>query len=135
MSQQDNAKKTEEFYALLLSDFEAAKDKYFAEDIVWENPLPDSIPFGGVYKGVDGLLSYLGELSAAVEMTPLHFTDIVAQGDVVAAIGFEEGTRVRSTGKFYSMPFVHVLRFNTEGKVAHIREYNDTCEMLKAFQA
>ena len=135
MNQIDNAQRVEEFYTLLLSDFESAKQKYIAEDFVWENPLPESIPFGGRYEGVSGLLQYLGELMAAIEMSPLHLTDLIGSGSVVAAVGIEEDTLVKSTGKRYTMPFVHVLRFDDEGKVCHVREYNDTRDMVAAFSA
>jgi len=127
------AQRAEEFYTLLVSDFEAAKEKYIADDFVWENPLPEVIPFGGTYNGADGLLRYLGQLGEAIEMSPLRITDMVADGNIVAAVGVEEDTLVKSTGKKYTMPFVHVVRFNDEGKVSHVREYNDTREMVAAF--
>ena len=67
-------------------------------------------------------------------MSPLHFTDMVASDGVFAAIGVEENTLVLSTGKRYTMPFVHVVRFDAHDKVTHVREYNDTREMLAAFE-
>ena len=134
MSTTDYASLTQEFYALLLSDFETAVGRFLADDFVWENPLPDLIPFGGSYDGAAGLLQYLGQINDAIEMSPLHFTDLVCTGGVVAAIGTEEKTLVRSTGKSYSMPFVHVVRFNENDRIRHVREYNDTREMVAAFQ-
>jgi len=125
---------TKEFYALLLSDFGAACRRFLAVDFVWENPLPDVVPFGGRYSGAKGLAAYFGGLNDAIEMSPLHFTDMVASEGVVAAIGVEENTLVRSTGKRYTMPFVHVVRFDADDKVTHVREYNDTREMLAAFE-
>lgn len=133
MSNTENAQRAEEFYTLLMTDFEAATKKYIADGFIWENPLPDSIPFGGRYEGVDGLMTYLGALDAAIEMSPLNITDILADGPVVAVIGVEQDTRLKSNGKTYTMPFVHVLRFNEDGKIQHVREYNDTREMVAAF--
>ena len=129
----DHVALTTEFYELLLNDFEAAVAKFFADDLVWENPLPDCIPFGGVYHGASGLATYLGGLMQAIDMNPLHFDDIIAEGGVVAAIGVERDTLVRATGKRYTMPFVHVVRFNDQGRVTQVREYNDTREMVAAF--
>lgn len=134
MNQADNVKRVTEFYHVLLNDFPRAAAELIAEDIEWVNPLPDSIPFGGTYRGIDGLGRYLTELDAAIAMTPLHFTDIVGAGDVVSAIGVEEDTLVKSTSKRYTMPCVHVLRFNSAGRVEHVREYNDTREMVRAFR-
>lgn len=122
-----------DFYQLVLTDFTAAVEKYVDPDIIWENPLPDHIPFGGVYSGIDGMGRYLTMLSQEIEMEPLHFTDVIANGNVVVCIGVEADTKVLSTGKSYTMPCVHVLRFNDEGKIVHVREYNDTKEMIEAF--
>ena len=135
MNAEGNMQRVQGFYELLLSNFEEARKRYIADDFVWENPLPEIVPFGGRYEGSDGLLRYLAELDRAIEMSPLHITDLVGDGPVVAAVGVEENTRVKSTGKRYTMPFVHVLRFNDEGMICHVREYNDTREMLAAFVA
>jgi ketosteroid isomerase-like protein len=124
---------TKQFYALLLSDFAAATEQFLADDFVWENPLPEIVPFGGIYHGAEGLAAYLQGLAAAIEMSPLHFDEMIAGEGVVAAIGVERNTLVLPTGKRYDMPFVHVIRFNDDGKVSHVREYNDTKEMLAAF--
>lgn len=129
------AEKVRDFYQMIVTDTEAAIQRYVAEDIVWDNPLPEHIPFGGSYQGVEGLIQYLTQLAGAIEMSPLHFTDIIANADMAAAIGEEQATRVISTGKIYTMPFVHVLRFNKEGKICYVREYNDTREMVEAFRS
>ncbi|MBV1933559.1 MAG: nuclear transport factor 2 family protein [Parvibaculaceae bacterium] len=127
------AQHAEEFYTLLLSDFAAAERKYISDDFEWVNPLPEIVPFGGTYKGVPELMRYLGELNAAIEMKPLHITQFVADGLTIAAIGVEQDTIVKKTGKRYTMPFVHVLHFNADGKINCVREYNDTTQMLEAF--
>ncbi|MGI9328263.1 MAG: nuclear transport factor 2 family protein [Pseudomonadales bacterium] len=127
--------RTLEFYDLLLTDFPAAVEKYITQDTIWENPLPEIIPFGGVYQGPEGLGQYLQMIMAELEMKPLHFGDIIESGRIVSAIGDEKDTLVKRTGKRYDMPCVHVIRFDADGKVAHIREYNDITQMLLAFQS
>jgi ketosteroid isomerase-like protein len=127
--------RTLEFYDLLLTDSPAAMKKYVTEDTIWENPMPEIIPFGGVYKGPQGLGTYLQMIMAELDMKPLHFVDILESGRTVSAIGNEADTLVRSTGKRYNMPCVHVVRFDSDDKVAHVREYNDITQMLEAFQA
>jgi ketosteroid isomerase-like protein len=66
-------------------------------------------------------------------MSPLHLGETIAEGGVVTAIGVERGTLVRATGKRYNMPFVHVIGFKVHGKVTHVREYDDSRELLPAF--
>lgn len=129
----DLAQRTTDFYRTLLSDFPRACREFCSPDIVWENPLPAAIPFGGTYRGLEGMATYFQELMQAIEMSPLHFDDILVTGSVVAAVGVEGNTLVRSTGRRYDMPFVHVLRFDTESRVVRVREYNDIRYMLEAF--
>ncbi len=133
MSGSEIIEQVKDFYQMLLTDTEAAISRYVAEDIIWDNPLPEHIPFGGCYEGIEGLVSYLTKLAAEIEMSPLHITDIIASEGMAAAVGVEQDTQVKRTGKSYTMPFVHVLRFNKDGKVFHVREYNDTREMVQAF--
>ena len=133
MSEERNAQRVNEFYKTLLGDFSKAADELMTEDIQWVNPLPSQIPFGGTYQGISGLLEYFEKLNANIEMHPLNFTDIVGSGDIVSAIGIEEDTLVIPTGKRYTMPFVHVVHFNDEGRVTCVREYNDITNMLIAF--
>ena len=134
MSVENLAEKVREFYQLALTDFPKAVEKYVGEGFTWENPLPDHIPFGGVYHGADGLWAYLTGLSAAIEMGPLEWDDIVCEGNIAVCIGVEADTLVKATAKRYTMPCVHVLRFNDDGKIVHVREYNDTKEMIEAFR-
>ena len=96
--------------------------------------MPAKIPFGGIYRGRDGVKTYLRELHTAIEMSPLHIETFVAECDHVAAIGLEKDTLVKSTGRQYSMPFVHMLTFDERGAILKIREYNDISDMLVAFQ-
>lgn len=134
MSSHGVTEKVQNFYQMLLTDTEAALECFVAEDIVWENPLPEHIPFGGRYEGAGGLIEYLTLLAAEIEMAPLHFTEIIANDGKAAAVGVERDTQVKRTGKSYTMPFVHVLHFNEDGKVFYVREYNDTREMVEAFK-
>ena len=126
--------RTLEFYDLLLTDFPTALEKYVTQDTIWENPLPEVIPFGGIYKGPQALGRYMQMITTELEMKPLHFVDMLENGRIVSAIGDEADTLVKRTGKRYNMPCVHVVRFDENDKVAHVREYNDITQMLAAFQ-
>ena len=132
---QSQKEKVLAFYDLAMSSPREAFEKFAAEDFQWINPLPENIPFGGTYHGMKGLFKYLTELDAAIEMSPLHFDEIISENGLVSAIGVEKDTLVKSTGKKYTMPFVHVLNFNDDGKLSQVREYNDVTDMLRAFKS
>ena len=120
------------FYGEVLTDPVQACEKYLAPDFVLENYLPDEIPFGGRYAGRAGMLQYLQELDAAIDMGPLDMQEWLCDGKNVAVRG-EEGSLVRATQKRYHMRFVHWLSVNDEGQITHMREYNDTAAMGEAF--
>ncbi len=120
------------FYAMALSDPAQACATYLAPDFTLENPLPDTIPFGGVYHGAEGFVEYLTKIAAAIDMGPLHMEEWAADDHTVVVRG-EEESLVRSTGRKYRMRFVHWLTFDGDGKVTAMREFNDTAEMGKAF--
>jgi ketosteroid isomerase-like protein len=120
------------FYRDALSDPVSACDEFLSQDFVLENYLPQHFPFGGRYEGASGFLQYLGEISSAIEMGPLHMDEWVTDGNVVVVRGTEESL-VKSTGRKYSMSFVHWLTFNDLGRITIMKEFNDTAEMAKAF--
>ncbi len=120
------------FYSLALTDPAKACDDFLAENFVLENYLPEHFPFGGCYEGPTGFLTYLQEISSALEMGPLEMDAWVCDGNEVVVRG-TESSLVKSTNRRYSMRFVHWLSFNDEGRVTVMREYNDTAEMAGAF--
>jgi ketosteroid isomerase-like protein len=120
------------FYQLALSDLPRAIEECIAPEFVLENPLPGVIPFGGRYEGGDGLALYLQRIAEHIDMGPLDLQEWVEAGPNVIVCGFEKSV-VRTTGRTYEMEFVHWLRFAPDGRLLHMREYNDTAAMAAAF--
>jgi len=103
--------------------------------VVWENYVPDHIPYGGRYEGIQELVRYLTELSVAINMGPLEYLEFYAEADTntLVVVGRENNSVSKITGRPYNMPFVWIARFNDEGRLIYLREHNDTCEMSAAF--
>ena len=127
--------KTQELYHLLTADFGKVISEWLADDFVWINQLPKHVPFGGIYKGADGLLRYGRELVATIELKPLEVEEIVVNGLTAVVIGVERGTRVIPTGKYYDMDWVHVVKFMPDGTLSYLREYNQYEDMAAAFRS
>lgn len=120
------------FYeAILAGQVEEAIRDRMTSDVVWDNPLPEPIPFGGRFEGHDGVADYLGKMFGDIEIEDFEIKDVVAEGDHVVLIGHETSL-VKSTGKRYTMDWVHDVRLR-DGRVAYIREYNDTVRILAAY--
>ena len=80
------------FYNEVLADPVAACERYLAPGFVLENYLPEHLPFGGRYEGQAGMLEYLQELAAAIEMGPLDMHEWLCAGNSVVVRG-EEGSQ------------------------------------------
>jgi len=108
-----------------------ALERHVDEAAILENPLPDSIPFGGTFEGREGFAEYLGGISSTIAMEAFGVDEIFADGERVVVLG-RETSLVHATGKRYTMSWVHVLTVRNE-RVIHMREYNDTAAMQDAF--
>ena len=114
------AGKLEEIKALLAPDF------------VLENPLPSIIPFGGRYEGGDGFVRYATGIGEGIRIEEFTIDRMLCDGEYVTVTG-RERSQVPSTGKRYTMEWVHVLRISEAG-IHSMREYNDTAAMQEAFE-
>jgi ketosteroid isomerase-like protein len=128
-----NLERAQAFYGILLSDTEKAAKAYMSADCELENPLPAPMPFGGVYRGHQGFVDYAMKIMETIEFKRFDLLEWSDGGSVVTVRGFEESL-VKATGRIYGMRWVHWLNFDAEGRITHMREYNDTAEMLKAFE-
>lgn len=123
---------TRAFYELFAAGkIEEALERFVAADAVLENPLPEPIPFGGRFEGRHGFAAYLQAILSGLEIEKFDVDEVFAEGERVVVFG-RETSRVRSTGKRYTMSWVHVLTVRS-GRIQHLREYNDTAAMAAAF--
>lgn len=108
---------------------------YFDEEVLWINHVPEHLPYGGEYRGLDGLAELFAQYLEALGIGKIEFEEyFVTAENVVIVTGTEIDSRVKSTGKHYTMPFVWVARFNDHGKISYLREHNDTYSMAEAFK-
>ncbi len=127
-------KRVDAFMTNLLTDFEAVP-AMITPEFAWDNFLPEQVPFGGHYEGLAGLQIYLGQLAAAWEIGELVFRDHVfdATNQRIAVFGVEKGGRSLLTGRACDMDFVWEFRFDPDGRVSYVREYNDTASIGATF--
>ena len=105
--------------------------RYITEDSVLDNPLPAPITFAGNFKGPQGFAQYAKQITETLKIEQFSLDEILADGERVVILG-RETSRVIKTGKSYTMSWVHVLTVR-DGRVLHMREYNDTEAMSVAF--
>jgi ketosteroid isomerase-like protein len=104
----------------------------FAQDIEWDLPEVEGIPFTGKRHGLSQVFDVfriMAECQEAREFKPDRF---IAQGDQVIVLG--HGTfSVKATGTEFSNEWCHVFRI-AGGKVASFKEYCDTYKAVQAYQ-
>ena len=122
---------TRAFYDLFIAGkIEEALERFVDPEAVLENPLPEVIPFGGVFEGRQGFAAYLEAILRGISIERFEVDEIFADGERVTVLG-RETSLVHTTGKRYTMSWVHVLTVR-DGRIVHMREYNDTAAMAFA---
>ena len=123
---------TKAFYELFATGKIAELLERFVDaDSVLDNPLPHPIPFGGRFEGPRGFIAYVQGILAVIQIEQFEIDEIFAEADRVVVLG-RETSRVLKTDKRYTISWVHVLTVRN-GRVRHLREYNDTAAMAAAF--
>jgi ketosteroid isomerase-like protein len=103
--------------------------EYFAEDVeVHQTP---ELPWGGSYKGHQGLFSFLLHLIEHVE-SQVVTERLFAAGNHVVLSGRTQG-KVLANGAPFDVPVVHVWDLRA-GKVVRYESYIDTPAMLEALR-
>jgi len=126
--------KLQHYTATMQADFSASLE-LLSEDVVWINLLPEHVPFGGEYRGREGVAAYfqlMAETFVIGEYLYDRFEFIEADNTVVV-IGFEKDGKALPTGKTFDLHFVWVVKFDDDGKICYLREHNDTAAIGDAF--
>lgn len=109
-----------------------------ADDVVWINMVPENVPWGGHCQGKEAVLrDYFEPLteSFVIGEHPADEFEFIESGNTVVMVGYEKDCKVLTTGKVFDLHFAWVVRFNDEGKISYLREYNDTAALGEAYRA
>lgn len=108
-------KDIESFLALLDDEFEFRQSEL--------------VPWGGSYRGREGMIEFLGTITAHVD-SGVEVEEMVEAGEHVVAIGRSHGT-VKSSGRPFDVRAVHVWKLRN-GKLSSLDVYLDTPAMVEA---
>jgi len=104
----------------------------FADDIDWELPAVENVPFSGKRHGLDQVGEFFKSVSDSMDVRQFEPRDFIAQGDKVVAVGHYAWT-VKSTGIPFESDFTHIFTIRG-GKVTNLREFLDSHIAAAAFQ-
>ena len=130
MNEQENTKLVQRTYELFKSgDIETLLNMY-SDDIVWQLPEMENVPFGGKRSGRENVGEFFSVVNDSLEVLQNEPTEFIAQGDKVVVLG-HHSWRVKATGKEVSSDFAHVCTVK-DGKITSFKEYMDTAAASKA---
>lgn len=132
MSEQANLRIIKDAYeAFKRGDIQKVIDA-MSDDVEWETPGPNEIPYAGVFRGKGGIADFFRILADSDDVEFFEPESFFAQGDRVVVLG-HYSARVKATGRLAQADWVHsfVLR---DGKVMRGREYFDTAKYAEAYQ-
>jgi ketosteroid isomerase-like protein len=98
----------------------------FAPDIAWYTP--DTVPFGGTFKGHDEVVGFFTALPESYQELNVKPQQFVEQGDTVVAVGNLTG---KAANGAFDVPFAHVWTF-ADGKATAFVEFFDTVKLNQA---
>ena len=101
-----------------------------SDDIQWESPKVDNVPFSGKHQGKQMVREFFQQLASeqdAIEFMPMEF---IAQGDKVVCLGRDEWKT--KDGHGFGGDWAHVFTVR-DGKVVAVHEYLDTAAAAAAY--
>ncbi len=116
--------------ALARRDLEAAQAA-FDVDAEWGQP--EVLPWGGLYRGPEGLARFFSKLGEHVEGGRVEIDEALDAGDHVVVLGHFHA-RARRSGREFRVRLSHVWKL-TSGRVVWFYNYVDTAALLRALDA
>jgi ketosteroid isomerase-like protein len=104
-----------------------------AQDIEWDLPEVEGIPFTGKRHGLNQVADFFRILAECQEPREFKPDQFIGQDDQVAVLGHATFA-VKASGAEFSGDWYHVFRI-AGGKIASFKEYDDTHRAAQAYQA
>jgi ketosteroid isomerase-like protein len=103
-----------------------------SEDFTWKDPSnPSIVPFGGEYKGKNGMMNFFQNLGGSADTTLFQVDNYTSEGETVVAQG-KHCFQSKKTGKDAELEWTMVWHFKNGMPVAG-RAYYNTAASEKAF--
>ncbi len=132
MGEQDNTNLVQQAYGNFQRGDIPGVLGLLSEDVEWETPETEEMPFASMYRGVEEVGQFFSTLDEVQEVLQFEPTEFVAQNDKVVALG-HYAWLVKATGKEFHSDFAHVFTVR-DGKVTRFQEYTDTAAANAAFR-
>lgn len=123
MSNVDTARSAYEAFGR--GDLAALQDD-FAEDAVWYTS--DELPLGGETRGREAIIANFAQIPNYWSSFSVEPSEFIDAGDTVVVLGTQRAGNDK--GSFES-PFVHVMKYDSEGKLVRGEFHADSAKAVK----
>ena len=130
MSENGNTSIAQNVYRNFRSGDTKALFDLLSDDIEWQLPEIENVPFAGKRRGHEQMGQFFSALVDAQEVQHFEPREFIAQGDKVVALG-HYAWRVKYTGREFGGDFAHVFTVSND-KVIRFHEYMDTAAAAAA---
>lgn len=103
-----------------------------SSDVDWRHAGGPEIPYGGAYKGRDGVGDFFTKIGAAVDLLTWEPKHVLPAGDEVVATGHWTG-KARPTGRTFAADWAMVFGVRN-GEITSFRVVEDTARVAAAFR-
>ena len=103
-----------------------------SNDVDWWHVGGPEIPYGGAYKGRDGVGQFFTRIGESVEVKMWQPAHVLAVGDEVVATGAWTGM-AKPTGRSFGSDWAMVFGMRA-GKITSFRVLEDTAQLAAAFR-
>jgi ketosteroid isomerase-like protein len=132
MSEKENIEVVQKAYQNFKSGSIPALLDLLTDDVTWQLPEIENVPFGGRREGRDEVGGFFASLAGAQESLTFEPREFVAQNDKVIALG-RYTWRVKSNGREYGGEWAHAFTVR-DGRISGFHEYMDTAAATAAHQ-
>ena len=132
MDDQDNVKLIRQCYdSFLQGDIERLLS-VMTQDIDWQLPQMEGVPYGGRRHGIDQVREFFQLLGAAQKPLEFHPGEFVAHGDRVVVTGHHDWT-VNKNGADFGTDWVEIFTVR-DGRLVSFTELLDTFAVANAYR-
>lgn len=133
MNEQENTRLVQQAYqSIQAADIQALLNS-FAEDVQWQLPEMEHVPFAGTWHGHEGVRQFFGKVFEVQDIVDFEPQEYIAQDDKVIVLG-PFLMRIKATGKNFGSDWAHIWTVQGD-KVTRFYEYVDTAVVNRAHTA
>ena len=132
MSEHENRQFVEQAYANFKAGDIPTLLQSMSEDISWQLPEVEDVPFAGKRQGRGAVGEFFSTLASLQDARSFEPAEFIAQGDKVVVLG-HYAWQVKANGRTYESDFAHVFTVRG-GQIVAFHEYTDSAAAAKAFR-